>query len=211
MSVMKTSLTIIPMCPRERFSHIRTCPDLSLLQKGLGHLVAPYLLSLPVTCYKLCYHKTIYYLQFQCLQRIPYWKPLVISFCSSMGSTLLLIERTTIDPLHLWVIIVLWCGRVRVCLGLPCVLCVLSVFSFCKSCISHLFPLVSTLGCLSGTTAAAEWYYRPADTVLPWSGTAGRVVLQICTKAVLPRLVQYYRLGLVVWDMYQAGGVTTPW
>ena len=33
-----------------------------------------------------------------------YRKPLIISFCSSLGSTLLLIERTTIDPLHLWVI-----------------------------------------------------------------------------------------------------------
>ena len=31
-------------------------------------------------------------------------KPLVISFCSLLGSTLLLIERTMIDPLHLWVI-----------------------------------------------------------------------------------------------------------
>ena len=31
-------------------------------------------------------------------------KELVISFCYSLGSTLLLIERTTIDPLYLWVI-----------------------------------------------------------------------------------------------------------
>ena len=50
---MKTSLTIIPMCPRECFSHIRVCPGFPLLQKGLGHLVAPYLLSLLVTCYSL--------------------------------------------------------------------------------------------------------------------------------------------------------------
>ena len=31
-------------------------------------------------------------------------KTAIISFCSSLGLTLLLIERTTIDPLHLWVI-----------------------------------------------------------------------------------------------------------
>jgi hypothetical protein len=35
---------------------------------------------------------------FQCLQKLPCWNPLVISFCSSSGSTFLLIERTTIEP-----------------------------------------------------------------------------------------------------------------
>ena len=34
----------------------------------------------------------------------PCWNPLVNTFCSSLGSTLLLIERTMIDPLYLWVI-----------------------------------------------------------------------------------------------------------
>src|SRR3954468_4728390 len=34
----------------------------------------------------------------------PYPKSLVNTFCSSLGSTLLLIKNTTIDPLHLWVI-----------------------------------------------------------------------------------------------------------
>jgi hypothetical protein len=54
--------------------------------------------------------KTICYRYFQYLQRIPCWKPLIISFCSSLGSTLLLIQRTTIDPLYLWVIKTLfWC------------------------------------------------------------------------------------------------------
>ena len=37
--------------------------------------------------------------------------PLIISFCSSLGSTLLLIERTTIDPLYLWVIKTLFWRR----------------------------------------------------------------------------------------------------
>ena len=40
-----------------------------MLQKGLGHLAAPYLLCLLVTRYYLSYHKTIYHLQFQCLQK----------------------------------------------------------------------------------------------------------------------------------------------
>src|SRR4051812_4870624 len=41
---------------------------------------------------------------FHCLQPFPYPKSLVNTFCSSLGSTLLHIENTTIDPLHLWVI-----------------------------------------------------------------------------------------------------------
>ena len=38
--------------------------------------------------------KLLCYLQFQHLQTLPCWKPLVISFCSSLGSTLLLIEKS---------------------------------------------------------------------------------------------------------------------
>ena len=36
MNVMKTSLTIIPMCPRERFLYIRVCPGLSFATKRIG-------------------------------------------------------------------------------------------------------------------------------------------------------------------------------
>ena len=36
MNVMKTSLTIIPMCPRERFSLLRVCPGLSFATKRIG-------------------------------------------------------------------------------------------------------------------------------------------------------------------------------
>ena len=36
MSVMKTSLTIIPMCPRERFFYIRISPGLSFATKRIG-------------------------------------------------------------------------------------------------------------------------------------------------------------------------------
>ena len=43
-----------------------------MLQKGLGHLSALYLPYLLVTRYYLSYHKTIYHLQFQCLQKTAY-------------------------------------------------------------------------------------------------------------------------------------------
>ena len=100
MSLMKTSLTIIPMCPRERFSLYKNLSRLVLCYKrDWATLLAPYLLLLLVARYNLSYRKTICYHLFQYLQRIPCWKPLI-----SLGSTLLLIERTTIDPLYLWVI-----------------------------------------------------------------------------------------------------------
>ena len=73
MNVMKTSLMIIPNvssgAPSSLLEFVQAYP---LLHKGLGHLAAPYLLFLLVTCYYLSYHKTIYHLLFQCLQRKPY-------------------------------------------------------------------------------------------------------------------------------------------
>ena len=69
----ETSLTIIPNvssgAPSLLLEFVQAYP---LLHKGLGHLAALYLLYLLVTRYYLSYHKTIYYLQFQCLQRKPY-------------------------------------------------------------------------------------------------------------------------------------------
>ena len=114
MSVMKTSLTIFPCVLGSALHHIRFCPGLSFATKGLGHLAALYLLLLLVARYKLPYHKTICCHLFQYLQRIPCWKPPIISFCSSLGTTLLLTERTTIDPLYLWVIthrVWIWIGE----------------------------------------------------------------------------------------------------
>ena len=113
MNMMKTSLTIFPCVLRSALHHIRVCPGLSFATKGLGHLAALYLLLLLVACYKLSYHKTICYYLVQDLQRIPCWKPFIISFCSSLGSTLLLIERTMIDPVYLWVIKILFWRRCR--------------------------------------------------------------------------------------------------
>ena len=63
MNVMKTSLTIIPNvssgAPLSLLEIVQAYP---LLQKGFGHLAAPYLLLLLVARYKLSYHKTIYHL-----------------------------------------------------------------------------------------------------------------------------------------------------
>ena len=110
MNVMKTSLTIFPCVLGSAFPIIRVCSGLSFDTKGLGHLAALYLLLLLVARYNLSYHKTICYHFFQYFQRIPCWKPLIISFCSSLGLTLLLIERTTKDPLYLWVINMFSCS-----------------------------------------------------------------------------------------------------
>ena len=75
---------------------IRDCSVLSFATKGLGDLAAPYLPLL--ARYKLSCYQTTCYLQFQCLQKLPCWKALVISFCSSLGSTLLLIEGLRLIP-----------------------------------------------------------------------------------------------------------------
>ena len=73
MNVMKTSLKIIPNVssggPSLLLEFAQAYP---LLHKGLGHLSTLYLLYLLFARYYYSYHKTIYYLQFQCLQRKPY-------------------------------------------------------------------------------------------------------------------------------------------
>ena len=62
MSVMKTGLTIIPICPWERFLLYKSLSGLVLCYKKdwaiLLHLIYFYYLLL-VTRYKLPYHKTI--------------------------------------------------------------------------------------------------------------------------------------------------------
>ena len=73
MNVMKTSLTIIPnVSSGAPSSLLEFVQAYALLHKGLGHLAALYLLYLLFTRYCLSYHKTIYHLLFQCLQRKPY-------------------------------------------------------------------------------------------------------------------------------------------
>ena len=75
MNVMKTSLTIIPNvssgAPSSLLEFVQAYP---LLHKGLAILLhfIYFIYFLLVTRYNLSYHKTICYLQFQCLQRKPY-------------------------------------------------------------------------------------------------------------------------------------------
>ena len=83
---------------------IRDYFGLSFATNGLGYLATLYL-PLPLRArYKLSCYQTTRYRQFQCLQRLLCWKALFISFCSLLGLTLLLIKRTMINPLYLWVI-----------------------------------------------------------------------------------------------------------
>ena len=72
MNVMKTSLTIIPnVSSGAPFSLVEFVQAYPLLQKGLGHLAALYLLYLLVARYYLSYHKTIYHLHFSaCRQNL---------------------------------------------------------------------------------------------------------------------------------------------
>ena len=92
------------MYPQECFSYHKRPFFLSLPQKDLAILLrfCYYYRYLLVTNYLAI--KLLCYLQFQHLQTLPCWKLLVISFCSSLGSTLLIIEKATIDPIYLWVI-----------------------------------------------------------------------------------------------------------
>ena len=68
----ETSLMIIPNVSSGAPSLLEFVQAYPLLHKGLGHLVALYLLYLLFARYYLSYHKTIYHLLFQCLQRKPY-------------------------------------------------------------------------------------------------------------------------------------------
>ena len=112
----ETSMTETPVCPRERFSSYKTLFRLVPCYKRDWATCC----TVATTCYLLIFaryvspHFTITcYRYFQCLQLLPCWNPFVRAFCSSLGSTLLLIERTTIDPLYLWVIKTLFWRRCR--------------------------------------------------------------------------------------------------
>ena len=104
------------MCPQERLSlHKFSSSAYPLCSKGLGHLLH---LS---TIYFLCFYFLVAYTRkpiksyLSVLAVIPCSRSLVITFRSSLGSTLLLIEKATIDPLHLWVITCPQCWRHLTC------------------------------------------------------------------------------------------------
>jgi hypothetical protein len=97
-------LTETPLCPEERLVIISYTTGLSFALERIGplvaiiitvfYLLALYLHALPNTPENL----------FASIYSESLIKPLVNTFCSSLGSTLLFIESTTIHPLYLWVI-----------------------------------------------------------------------------------------------------------
>src|SRR4051812_32197721 len=103
--MVKVTRLPLPCVLKNALAFISSVPRLILCPKGLGHLL---LLSyhfyfacrLPFCC--LNQKPLIIYLSV--CAAFPYPKSLVNTFCSSLGSTLLLIKNTTIHPLHLWVI-----------------------------------------------------------------------------------------------------------
>ena len=100
MNVMKTSLTIIPMCPRER---LKTCPGLSFATTMIGPPCCT--LFTFVTCCSLQIILSQDYLlplisvlaENTLLKTAYHFLLLLVGFDT-------LIENTTIHPLYLWVI-----------------------------------------------------------------------------------------------------------
>ena len=72
---------------------IRDSFGLSFASKGLGYLAALLLLLLLLSRYKLSCYQTTLLLTISALADTTLLKLLVISFCSSLGSTLLLIKK----------------------------------------------------------------------------------------------------------------------
>src|SRR3954467_12311658 len=94
----------LSMCPQERFSLYKFSCQAYPLLKRIGPLAAPqyYLLCLLLS-YRCLYRKPLKsYLSV--LAVIPCPKSPINTFRSSLGSTLLLIEKATIDPFTLSVI-----------------------------------------------------------------------------------------------------------
>src|SRR6266496_2680768 len=92
------------MYPQERFAYYKRpfWPVLCLKRIGLPCCT---FVTIIVTCsLQITLISNYSLLTISVLADITLLKPLVISFCSSLGSTLLLIVRNTIDPIYLWVI-----------------------------------------------------------------------------------------------------------
>ncbi len=88
MNMMKTSMTEIPVCPREHFSSYKTLFRLVPCYKRDWATCC----TVATTCYLLlfaCYISPRYtitcYRYFQCLQLLPCWNPFIRAFCSSFG------------------------------------------------------------------------------------------------------------------------------
>ena len=111
MNMMKTSLAIIPMCPRSAFLYIRVFPGLSFATKRIGPSCCT--LFTFITCYPLQITLSQNYMLpiISVLAENTLLKTACHFFYSSLGSTHLLIKRATIDPLYLWVIKTLFWRR----------------------------------------------------------------------------------------------------
>src|SRR3954465_16067608 len=94
----------LPMCPQERFNLYKFSCQAYPLLKRIGTLAAPqYYLLFLLLSYRCLYEKPLKsYLSV--LAVIPCPKSPINTFRSSLGSTLLLIENSAIDPFTLRVI-----------------------------------------------------------------------------------------------------------
>ena len=112
MSMMKTSLTIIPMCPRERFPLYMSLSMIVLCYKKdwaiLMHLIYFYYL-LPVTTLSQNYLLSI----ISVLAENTLLKTAYHFLVLLVGFDTLTYQKAMIDPLHLWVIKTLFWHRCR--------------------------------------------------------------------------------------------------
>jgi hypothetical protein len=98
-------LTETPVCRREHLVIISYTTGLSFLfQKGSSHLLQLLLLSFIYSHFIYLHYQIPLKTRLLIFTVNPWSKPLVNTFCSSLGSTLLFIKSTTIHPLYLWVI-----------------------------------------------------------------------------------------------------------
>ena len=99
------------MYPQERFAYYKRPFWPVLFLKRIGYLAELLLILSLLARYILSCYQTTPLLTILALADITLLKPLVIYFCSSLGSTLLLIEKATIYPIYLWVINPKVCGK----------------------------------------------------------------------------------------------------
>jgi hypothetical protein len=92
------------VCPWERLVIISYATGLFFALEGLGHLQQLLLLSFIYSYFIYLHYQIPLKTRLLVFTVNPWSKPLVNTFCSSLGSTLLFIESTTIHPLYLWVI-----------------------------------------------------------------------------------------------------------
>ena len=101
---MKVTWQKFPYVLKNNLFIISNTTGLSFVLKRIGPLAATIVATLSLLVLYLLVIKKCINICLLVLVVKHCWNPLVNSFCSSLGSTLLLIERTTIDPLQLWVI-----------------------------------------------------------------------------------------------------------